>query len=143
MEMRKILILFLLLFVGCSNSTLTCCKSNYSIYGKETEYQIFEYQKENFINYSLVKKLKLNDDSIKYIDEINNQYLLEKVIIDESIKSSTTTVEKGSKTITIQTNININLTDETIIKLNLDKDLSLEYVKKNMTEKGYNCEYDE
>ena len=142
--MKKLLLIFLIFFIGCSSTTLNCSKSNHStIYGKETQVETYVFKNNKLTNYTIVKKIIFENNMSKYIDDVFQYYQKEINIIKENVKGSEVSIKKGSTSITTSTNIDIKFSDDTLEKLNIDKNLSINYVKKNLIEKGYKCEIED
>lgn len=139
--MKKILLIILIFLTGCSSSTLTCSKVNYStIYGKETITETYNFKNDKFLHYTNNKIIYFDNDMIKYIEnlfEYYNEYL---IVVNENIKGSSTNINKTSNSIITNIDININSSDDSLEKININKSMSLNYLKKDLIEKGYSCE---
>ncbi len=138
--MKKILFIILIFLTGCSKYTLNCSKYNYStIYGKEIIIEKYYFKNNKLFNYINSKEILFDNDMIKYIDNIFKYYEIESNIIKENVKGSNTEVKKDNDTITAIINIDINYSDNSLEKINIKKNSSIDYLKKNLTEKGYSC----
>lgn len=142
--MRKIILIFLFLLTGCSSTTLTCSKNNFStIYGSEVQNEIYTFKNNKLFNYMNVKKIIFDNNMIKYIDDIYNFNEKELNIIKENIKGTDIYIKKSDNSISLKIDIDISLTDSSLEKLNIDKNLSINYLRKNLIEKGFSCELQE
>ena len=117
--MKKLLLIFLIFFIGCSSTTLNCSKSNHStIYGKETQVETYVFKNNKLTNYTIVKKITFENNMSKYIDDVFQYYQKEINIIKENVKGSEVSIKKGSTSITTSTNIDIKFSDDTLILSN-------------------------
>ncbi len=139
--MKKFISLFLIFFIcGCSNETLKCSKTNYStIYGKEIDNEIYIFNKKKLINYSTTKKIIFDSDMLKYMDDLYSYFEKEKKIVIDSIKGSNYVLTRNEKDILCNINITMSDTNDSLSKLNVDKNVSIDYLNKNLTEKGFYC----
>lgn len=139
--MKKFISLFLMFFIcGCSNETLKCSKTNYStIYGKEIDNEIYIFNKKKLINYSTTKKIIFDSDMLKYMDDLYSYFEKEKKIVIDSIKGSNYVLTRNEKDILCNINITMSDTNDSLSKLNVDKNVSIDYLNKNLTEKGFYC----
>lgn len=139
--MKKFISLFLIFFIcGCSNETLNCSKTNYStIYGKEIDNEIYIFNKKKLINYSTTKKIIFDSDMLKYMDDLYSYFEKEKKIVIDSIKGSNYVLIKNEKDILCNISITMSDTNDSLSKLNVDKNVSIDYLNKNLTEKGFYC----
>jgi len=138
---KKFISLFLIFFIcGCSNETLKCSKTNYStIYGKEIDNEIYIFNKKKLINYSTTKKIIFDSDMLKYMDDLYSYFEKEKKIVIDSIKGSNYVLTRNEKDILCNINITMSDTNDSLSKLNVDKNVSIDYLNKNLTEKGFYC----
>lgn len=139
--MKKFISLFLIFFIcGCSNETLKCSKTNYStIYGKEIDNEIYIFNKKKLINYSTTKKIIFDSDMLKYMDDLYSYFEKEKKIVIDSIKSSNYVLIRNEKDILCNISVTISNTNDSLSKLNVDKNVSIDYLNNNLTEKGFYC----
>lgn len=139
--MKKFISLFLIFFIcGCSNKTLKCSKTNYStIYGKEIDNEIYIFNKKKLINYSTTKKIIFDSDMLKYIDDLYSYFEKEKKIVIDSIKGSNYVLIRNEKDILCNISITMSDTNDSLSKLNVDKNVSIDYLNNNLTEKGFYC----
>lgn len=139
--MKKFISLFLIFFIcGCSNETLKCSKTNYStIYGKEIDNEIYIFNKKKLINYSTTKKIIFDSDMLKYMDDLYSYFEKEKKIVIDSIKGSNYVLTRNEKDILCNISITMSDTNDSLSKLNVDKNVSIDYLNKNLTEKGFYC----
>lgn len=139
--MKKFISLFLIFFIcGCSNETLKCSKTNYStIYGKEIYNEIYIFNKKKLINYSTTKKIIFDSDMLKYMDDLYSYFEKEKKIVIDSIKGSNYVLTRNEKDILCNISITMSDTNDSLSKLNVDKNVSIDYLNKNLTEKGFYC----
>ena len=139
--MKKFISLFLIFFIcGCSNETLKCSKTNYStIYGKEIDNEIYIFNKKKLVNYSTTKKIIFDSDMLKYMDDIYSYYEKEKKIVIDSIKGSNYVLIRNEKDILCNISVTMSDTNDSLSKLNVDKNVSIDYLNNNLTEKGFYC----
>lgn len=139
--MKKFISLFLIFFIcGCSNETLKCSKTNYStIYGKEIDNEIYIFNKKKLINYSTTKKIIFDSDMLKYMDDLYSYFEKEKKIVIDSIKGSNYVLTRNEKDILCNISITMSDTNDSLSKLNVDKNVSIDYLNNNLTEKGFYC----
>lgn len=139
--MKKFISLFLIFFIcGCSNETLKCSKTNYStIYGKEIDNEIYIFNKKKLINYSTTKKIIFDSDMLKYMNDLYSYFEKEKKIVIDSIKGSNYVLTRNEKDILCNISITMSDTNDSLSKLNVDKNVSIDYLNKNLTEKGFYC----
>ena len=139
--MKKFISLFLIFFIcGCSNETLKCSKTNYStIYGKEIDNEIYIFNKKKLINYSTTKKIIFDSDMLKYMDDLYSFFEKEKKIVIDSIKGSNYVLIRNEKDILCNISVTISNTNDSLSKLNVDKNVSIDYLNNNLTEKGFYC----
>ncbi len=139
--MKKFISLFLIFFIcGCSNETLKCSKTNYStIYGKEIDNEIYIFNKKKLINYSTTKKIIFDSDMLKYMDDLYSYFEKEKKIVIDSIKGSNYVLIRNEKDILCNISVTISNTNDSLSKLNVDKNVSIDYLNNNLTEKGFYC----
>lgn len=139
--MKKFISLFLIFFIcGCSNETLKCSKTNYStIYGKEIDNEIYIFNKKKLINYSTTKKIIFDSDMLKYMDDLYSYFEKEKKIVIDSIKGSNYVLIKNEKDILCNISVTMSDTNDSLSKLNVDKNVSIDYLNNNLTEKGFYC----
>lgn len=139
--MKKFISLFLIFFIcGCSNETLKCSKTNYStIYGKEIDNEIYIFNKKKLINYSTTKKIIFDSDMLKYMDDLYSYFEKEKKIVIDSIKGSNYVLIRNEKDILCNISVTMSNTNDSLSKLNVDKNVSIDYLNNNLTEKGYYC----
>lgn len=139
--MKKFISLFLIFFIcGCSNETLKCSKTNYStIYGKEIDNEIYIFNKKKLINYSTTKKIIFDSDMLKYMDDLYSYFEKEKKIIIDSIKGSNYVLIRNEKDILCNISVTMSDTNDSLSKLNVDKNVSIDYLNNNLTEKGFYC----
>lgn len=139
--MKKFISLFLIFFIcGCSNETLKCSKTNYStIYGKEIDNEIYIFNKKKLINYSTTKKIIFDSDMLKYMDDLYSYFEKEKKIVIDSIKGSNYVLIRNEKDILCNISVTISDTNDSLSKLNVDKNVSIDYLNNNLTEKGFYC----
>lgn len=139
--MKKFISLFLIFFIcGCSNETLKCSKTNYStIYGKEIDNEIYIFNKKKLINYSTTKKIIFDSDMLKYMDDLYSYFEKEKKIVIDSIKGSNYVLIRNEKDILCNISVTMSDTNDSISKLNVDKNVSIDYLNNNLTEKGFYC----
>ena len=133
--------LFLIFFIcGCSNETLKCSKTNYStIYGKEIDNEIYIFNKKKLINYSTTKKIIFDSDMLKYMDDLYSYFEKEKKIVIDSIKGSNYVLIRNEKDILCNISVTMSDTNDSLSKLNVDKNVSIDYLNNNLTEKGFYC----
>lgn len=139
--MKKFISLFLIFFIcGCSNETLKCYKTNYStIYGKEIDNEIYIFNKKKLINYSTTKKIIFDSDMLKYMDDLYSYFEKEKKIVIDSIKGSNYVLIRNEKDILCNISVTMSDTNDSLSKLNVDKNVSIDYLNNNLTEKGFYC----
>ncbi len=139
--MKKFISLFLIFFIcGCSNETLKCSKTNYStIYGKEIDNEIYIFNKKKLINYSTTKKIIFDSDMLKYMDDLYSYFEKEKKIVIDSIKGSNYVLIRNEKDILCNISVTMSDTNDSLSKLNVDKNVSIDYLNNNLTEKGFYC----
>lgn len=139
--MKKFISLFLIFFIcGCSNETLKCSKTNYStIYGKEIDTEIYIFNKKKLINYSTTKKIIFDSDMLKYMDDLYSYFEKEKKIVIDSIKGSNYVLIRNEKDILCNISVTMSDTNDSLSKLNVDKNVSIDYLNNNLTEKGFYC----
>ncbi len=139
--MKKFISLFLIFFIcGCSNKTLKCSKTNYStIYGKEIDNEIYIFNKKKLINYSTTKKIIFDSDMLKYMDDLYSYFEKEKKIVIDSIKGSNYVLIRNEKDILCNISVTMSDTNDSLSKLNVDKNVSIDYLNNNLTEKGFYC----
>ena len=139
--MKKFISLFLIFFIcGCSNETLKCSKTNYStIYGKEIDNKIYIFNKKKLINYSTTKKIIFDSDMLKYMDDLYSYFEKEKKIVIDSIKGSNYVLIRNEKDILCNISVTMSDTNDSLSKLNVDKNVSIDYLNNNLTEKGFYC----
>mgnify|MGYP000616087233 FL=1 len=139
--MKKFISLFLIFFIcGCSNETLKCSKTNYStIYGKEIDNEIYIFNKKKLINYSTTKKIIFDSDMLKYMDDLYSYFEKEKKIVIDSIKGSNYVLIRNEKDILCNISVTMSNTNDSLSKLNVDKNVSIDYLNNNLTEKGFYC----
>ena len=139
--MKKFISLFLIFFIcGCSNETLKCSKTNYStIYGKEIDNEIYIFNKKKLINYSTTKKIIFDSDMLKYMDDLYSYFEKEKKIVIDSIKGSNYVLTRNEKDILCNISVTMSDTNDSLSKLNVDKNVSIDYLNNNLTEKGFYC----
>lgn len=139
--MKKFISLFLIFFIcGCSNETLKCSKTNYStIYGKEIDNEIYIFNKKKLINYSTTKKIIFDSDMLKYMDDLYSYFEKEKKIVIDSIKGSNYVLIRNEKDILCNISVTMSDTNDSLSKLNADKNVSIDYLNNNLTEKGFYC----
>lgn len=139
--MKKFISLFLIFFIcGCSNETLKCSKTNYStIYGKEIDNEIYIFKKKKLINYSTTKKIIFDSDMLKYMDDLYSYFEKEKKIVIDSIKGSNYVLIRNEKDILCNISVTMSDTNDSLSKLNVDKNVSIDYLNNNLTEKGFYC----
>ena len=139
--MKKFISLFLIFFIcGCSNETLKCSKTNYStIYGKEIDNEIYIFNKKKLINYSTTKKIIFDSDMLKYMDDLYSYFDKEKKIVIDSIKGSNYVLIRNEKDILCNISVTMSDTNDSLSKLNVDKNVSIDYLNNNLTEKGFYC----
>ena len=139
--MKKFISLFLIFFIcGCSNETLKCSKTNYStIYGKEIDNEIYIFNKKKLINYSTTKKIIFDSDMLKYMDDLYSYFEKEKKIVIDSIKGSNYVLIRNEKDIVCNISVTMSDTNDSLSKLNVDKNVSIDYLNNNLTEKGFYC----
>lgn len=139
--MKKFISLFLIFFIcGCSNETLKCSKTNYStIYGKEINNEIYIFNKKKLINYSTTKKIIFDSDMLKYMDDLYSYFEKEKKIVIDSIKGSNYVLIRNEKDILCNISVTMSDTNDSLSKLNVDKNVSIDYLNNNLTEKGFYC----
>lgn len=139
--MKKFISLFLIFFIcGCSNETLKCSKTNYStIYGKEIDNEIYIFNKKKLINYSTTKKIIFDSDMLKYMDDLYSYFEKEKKIVIDSIKGSNYVLIRNEKDILYNISVTMSDTNDSLSKLNVDKNVSIDYLNNNLTEKGFYC----
>ncbi len=139
--MKKFISLFLIFFIcGCSNKTLKCSKTNYStIYGKEIDNEIYIFNKKKLINYSTTKKIIFDNDMLKYMDDLYSYFEKEKKIVIDSIKGSNYVLIRNEKDILCNISVTMSDTNDSLSKLNVDKNVSIDYLNNNLTEKGFYC----
>ncbi len=139
--MKKFISLFLIFFIcGCSNETLKCSKTNYStIYGKEIDNEIYIFNKKKLINYSTTKKIIFDSDMLKYMDDLYSYFEKEKKIVIDSIKGSNYVLIRNEKDILCNISVTMSDTNDSLSKLNIDKNVSIDYLNNNLTEKGFYC----
>lgn len=139
--MKKFISLFLIFFIcGCSNETLKCSKTNYStIYGKEIDNEIYIFNKKKLINYSTTKKIIFDNDMLKYMDDLYSYFEKEKKIVIDSIKGSNYVLIRNEKDILCNISVTMSDTNDSLSKLNVDKNVSIDYLNNNLTEKGFYC----
>lgn len=139
--MKKFISLFLIFFIcGCSNETLKCSKTNYStIYGKEIDNEIYIFNKKKLINYSTTKKIIFDSDMLKYMDDLYSYFEKEKKIVIDSIKGSNYILIRNEKDILCNISVTMSDTNDSLSKLNVDKNVSIDYLNNNLTEKGFYC----
>lgn len=139
--MKKFISLFLIFFIcGCSNETLKCSKTNYStIYGKEIDNEIYIFNKKKLINYSTTKKIIFDSDMLKYMDDLYSYFEKEKKIVIDSIKGSNYVLIRNEKDILCNISVTMSDTNDSVSKLNVDKNVSIDYLNNNLTEKGFYC----
>lgn len=139
--MKKFISLFLIFFIcGCSNETLKCSKTNYStIYGKEIDNEIYIFNKKKLINYSTTKKIIFDSDMLKYMDDLYSYFEKEKKIVINSIKGSNYVLIRNEKDILCNISVTMSDTNDSLSKLNVDKNVSIDYLNNNLTEKGFYC----
>ena len=139
--MKKFISLFLIFFIcGCSNETLKCSKTNYStIYGKEIDNEIYIFNKKKLINYSTTKKIIFDSDMLKYMDDLYSYFEKEKKIVIDSIKGSNYVLIRNEKDILCNISVTMYDTNDSLSKLNVDKNVSIDYLNNNLTEKGFYC----
>jgi hypothetical protein len=138
---KKFISLFLIFFIcGCSNKTLKCSKTNYStIYGKEIDNEIYIFNKKKLINYSTTKKIIFDSDMLKYMDDLYSYFEKEKKIVIDSIKGSNYVLIRNEKDILCNISVTMSDTNDSLSKLNVDKNVSIDYLNNNLTEKGFYC----
>jgi hypothetical protein len=138
---KKFISLFLIFFIcGCSNETLKCSKTNYStIYGKEIDNEIYIFNKKKLINYSTTKKIIFDSDMLKYMDDLYSYFEKEKKIVIDSIKGSNYVLIRNEKDILCNISVTMSDTNDSLSKLNVDKNVSIDYLNNNLTEKGFYC----
>ena len=139
--MKKFISLFLIFFIcGYSNETLKCSKTNYStIYGKEIDNEIYIFNKKKLINYSTTKKIIFDSDMLKYMDDLYSYFEKEKKIVIDSIKGSNYVLIRNKKDILCNISVTMSDTNDSLSKLNVDKNVSIDYLNNNLTEKGFYC----
>lgn len=139
--MKNFISLFLIFFIcGCSNETLKCSKTNYStIYGKEIDNEIYIFNKKKLINYSTTKKIIFDSDMLKYMDDLYSYFEKEKKIVIDSIKGSNYVLIRNEKDILCNISVTMSDTNDSLSKLNVDKNVSIDYLNNNLTEKGFYC----
>lgn len=139
--MKKFISLFLIFFIcECSNETLKCSKTNYStIYGKEIDNEIYIFNKKKLINYSTTKKIIFDSDMLKYMDDLYSYFEKEKKIVIDSIKGSNYVLIRNEKDILCNISVTMSDTNDSLSKLNVDKNVSIDYLNNNLTEKGFYC----
>ena len=139
--MKKFISLFLIFFIcGCSNENLKCSKTNYStIYGKEIDNEIYIFNKKKLINYSTTKKIIFDSDMLKYMDDLYSYFEKEKKIVIDSIKGSNYVLIRNEKDILCNISVTMSDTNDSLSKLNVDKNVSIDYLNNNLTEKGFYC----
>lgn len=139
--MKKFISLFLIFFIcGCSNETLKCSKTNYStIYGKEIDNEIYIFNKKKLVNYSTTKKIIFDSDMLKYMDDLYSYFEKEKKIVIDSIKGSNYVLIRNEKDILCNISVTMSDTNDSLSKLNVDKNVSIDYLNNNLTEKGFYC----
>ena len=139
--MKKFISLFLIFFIcGCSNETLKCSKTNYStIYGKEIDNEIYIFNKKKLINYSTTKKIIFDSDMLKYMDDLYSYFEKEKKIVIDSNKGSNYVLIRNKKDILCNISVTMSDTNDSLSKLNVDKNVSIDYLNNNLTEKGFYC----
>ena len=139
--MKKFISLFLIFFIcGCSNETLKCSKTNYStIYGKEIDNEIYIFNKKKLVNYSTTKKIIFDSDMLKYMDDLYSYFEKEKKIVIDSIKGSNYVLIRNEKDILCNISVTMSNTNDSLSKLNVDKNVSIDYLNNNLTEKGFYC----
>ena len=139
--MKKFISLFLIFFIcGCSNETLKCSKTNYStIYGKEIDNEIYIFNKKKLVNYSTTKKIICDSDMLKYMDDLYSYFEKEKKIVIDSIKGSNYVLIRNEKDILCNISVTMSDTNDSLSKLNVDKNVSIDYLNNNLTEKGFYC----
>lgn len=139
--MKKIFIIILFFLTGCSNTILTCSKTNYStIYGSEIYNDVYTFKNNKLIIFSSIKKIIFDENMNKYIEDVYSFKEKELNIISNNIKGTKTNIIKNNSNILINITVDITSTDSTISKLNIDKNVSIDYLKNNNIEKGYYCE---
>ena len=137
--MKKILVIFILFFCACSKESLTCYKKEFSIYGEQIIYEIYGFKNKKFNNYSNIKKIIFEENLTNYIDIVYNYYLEENKLIDNIFNKKITSIDKYKDYIKI-TLITDIIDNKKLEKINLTKDLTIDYINKNLVEKGYICE---
>lgn len=135
--MKKILLIFVFIFCGCSKQILTCYKKDFSIYGENIIYEIYNFKDEKFINYNNIKKIVFNKELKNYIDIVYNYYIEENKLIDSIFDKKITSINKYEDYIKIVIDVDV---DNNIKKLNLNENFTIDYLNKNLIEKGYICE---
>ena len=76
---------------------------------------------------------------LKYMDDLYSYFEKEKKIVIDSIKGSNYVLIRNEKDILCNISVTMSDTNDSISKLNVDKNVSIDYLNNNLTEKGFYC----
>lgn len=76
---------------------------------------------------------------LKYMDDLYSYFEKEKKIVIDSIKGSNYVLIRNEKDILCNISVTISNTNDSLSKLNVDKNVSIDYLNNNLTEKGFYC----
>ena len=106
---------------------------------KEIDNEIYIFNKKKLINYSTTKKIIFDSDMLKYMDDLYSYFEKEKKIVIDSIKGSNYVLIRNEKDILCNISVTMSDTNDSLSKLNVDKNVSIDYLNNNLTEKGFYC----
>jgi len=76
---------------------------------------------------------------LKYMDDLYSYFEKEKKIVIDSIKGSNYVLIRNEKDILCNISVTMSDTNDSLSKLNVDKNVSIDYLNNNLTEKGFYC----
>ena len=76
---------------------------------------------------------------LKYMDDLYSYFEKEKKIVIDSIKGSNYVLIRNEKDILCNISVTMSNTNDSLSKLNVDKNVSIDYLNNNLTEKGFYC----
>ena len=76
---------------------------------------------------------------LKYMDDLYSYFEKEKKIVIDSIKGSNYVLIRNKKDILCNISVTMSDTNDSLSKLNVDKNVSIDYLNNNLTEKGFYC----
>ena len=73
------------------------------------------------------------------MDDLYSYFEKEKKIVIDSIKGSNYVLIRNEKDILCNISVTMSDTNDSLSKLNVDKNVSIDYLNNNLTEKGFYC----